>query len=169
MRMTQGMTRRTTIQESLILPKIPSEAISTIYNIGNIIEITTASRQYDHPTQYRKIDKDEYVNIETNKHSKGKTSQSSLSKTFTSLRRIINLNFVGDCTELFVTLMYVYFIEGTAQIRMDFKRFFLSLRYHVPVEYGGMYRTATVRHLAPARPSKANGRKTPNPFTANNG
>lgn len=131
---------KTTVIESSNLPSISQDQLSTVYDTGNIVEVITASRQYQNLAAYRKIDKNHFVNTETGeigcfKHSNGKVSQSSLSRTFANLRRTINENFVGDNSELFVTLTYARLTTDTTQVRNDFKHFIASLRRYVSVEY----------------------------------
>lgn len=130
----------TTVIESSNFPDISVDTLATVYNTGNIVEVITASRQYNTLLPYRKLNKNQFVNTETGEigfynRSVGKASQSSLTKTFTKLRRIINQNFVGDETELFLTLTYATYMEDLLRVRKDFKRFIASLRHHVPVEY----------------------------------
>lgn len=130
----------TTVIESSNFPDISVDTLATVYNTGNIVEVITASRQYNTLLPYRKLNKNQFVNTETGEigfynRSVGKASQSSLTKTFTKLRRIINQNFVGDETELFLTLTYATYMEDLLQVRKDFKQFIASLRYHLPVEY----------------------------------
>lgn len=131
---------KTFIRESSKFENIALENISTIYDTGNIVEVITSSQPCQKICQYKKLDKDRFVNVETGeigfyKHTSGKTSSANLSKTFTNLRRIINQNFVGDDTEKFLTLTYGECMTDTTQVRKDFKQFIASLRYHLPVEY----------------------------------
>lgn len=62
-------------------------------------------------------------------------STDGIRKSLTTLRRIINLNFNGDDSELFLTLTYATWMNDTTRLYEDFNRFKTALRYYYSFEY----------------------------------
>lgn len=59
-----------------------------------------------------------------------------LKKTFANLRRLLNNNLHGNQSELFVTLTYNCHMTDTKRLYIDFKNFWLKLKYYHPyLEY----------------------------------
>lgn len=79
-----------------------------------------------------------YVNLETGEYieSKARASPIDIEKRFKKscheLRRIINLNFTGHCSEKFLTLTYSSIMRDYKQVNLDFKRFWSRFRYSYP-------------------------------------
>ena len=128
-------------QSAPIQPDINS--ISTVYQTGNIIEVITPNRSPPKLlSNYRKISNDHYLNIATGEfleynHSTNRNNSIyKLKKTFANLRRILNNNLTGNNSELFATLTYSNYMSEPQQLYIDFKNFWLRLKYRYPnIEY----------------------------------
>lgn len=115
--------------------------ITTVYETGNIVELVTPYHRNDSLSKIRRLNKAQYVNLETGEIKEYKSGSNrsnniqSIQRSLTNLRRIINLNFTGDDTERFLTLTYSTLMTDTNKLYKDFKNFISSLRKIYPVEY----------------------------------
>lgn len=109
-----------------------------VYITNNIVEVITVQKPSKAPTRIRRLNKNEYVNLETGEVLEYKKKEprafnrNSLMKSFASLRRLINNNFVGDNSELHVCLTYAEDMEDYEQACVDSRRFLKKFRYHHP-------------------------------------
>ena len=93
-------------------------------------------------SQYRRLGKSSCVNLDTGEVISFKRSEKrsdnkyEMYKTFATLRRVINLNFQGGHSELFLTLTYRTKMTEPEQLYQDFRVFWKRLRRKYPsVEY----------------------------------
>lgn len=122
--------------------RIADSHLSKVYICGNVVEVITVKNKPQLLSRYKKVNKDSYVDTETgelleynpsrprNKNIKG------LVKTMNNLRRVINLNFIGDDSERHVCLTYGTEMHDYNQASIDFSKFWGKLKYHHPdLEY----------------------------------
>ena len=120
----------------------PSNAISKVFQCGHIVEIRTIEKYPSNISQYRRLDKHSCVNTCTGEvihfnHGKRRSdNRYGLSKSFANLRRIINLNFQGGHSELFLTLTYRTKMTNQEQLYQDFQVFMKRVKRRYPsLEY----------------------------------
>ncbi|WP_134643657.1 rolling circle replication-associated protein [Weissella cibaria] len=112
---------------------------------GNTLEF----RAYDHrntQANIKKISKTEYVNISTgeikqfeNKAVKRTDNLASLRSTFEKMRWIINSNFTGGKSELWITLTYAANMTDEKQLSHDMDVFLKRLKRYVKREIAFIY------------------------------
>lgn len=113
--------------------EIDEQAGVKVLTAGNVIEVVY-SRANGGIGQYRRINKDEMVNLETGeiievKHgATRKDNIDSLRKTISRGRLMINANFQAEENELFITLTYRENMQDTERLYKDFKRFWQKLK-----------------------------------------
>ncbi len=118
--------------------QIENEKLTKVYRTNHIVEAITIEKRCMGISQYRKISKKGYVNLETGEYieSKARASPIDIEKRFKKscheLRRIINLNFIGSCSEKFLTLTYSSVMRDYRQVNLDFKKFWGRFRYSYP-------------------------------------
>lgn len=112
----------------------------TFVQTGNITEITTMDKRNDHAT-IKRLDKDTYIVLSDDTETPRKFNLSEnrgqnadgIKRTMRKLRLLINNNFTGAPSELFVTLTYRDGVRGKAgleQLYQDFDKFIKRLRYY---------------------------------------
>lgn len=93
---------------------ISDDKLSKVYLSPNIIEAVTVDKRSFNIKNFKRVGKNACVNmstgeyIEFSKNENLQSKQAHFKKAANDLRRIINLNFVGDCSEKFITLTYCY-------------------------------------------------------------
>lgn len=123
------------------LAELHAQTPATVYINGNIVEIVTKRSDSNKLIYCRRQSGNRYYNSQTGEYStyqqydKRIDSTDGIRKSLTTLRRIINLNFCGDNSELFLTLTYSEWMNDTIQLYEDFKRFKTALRYYYSFEY----------------------------------
>lgn len=114
---------------------IPSGAIVKMISCGNVKEIIYSRIISNNIGNYKKISKNEMVDIRNGEIIKCKISDSrkdniiSLRKTISRLRNLINANFEGADNELFITLTYAENMTDYKRLYKDFDRFYKRLKY----------------------------------------
>jgi len=103
------------------------------YICGHVIETTILERVNGAALNWRKLDKDMMINIETGEvkeiqHNSNRDSKESLRQTIKKLRMIINANFFGAKNELFITLTYAENMQDTKRLYKDFDKFMKKLK-----------------------------------------
>lgn len=123
------------------LVELHSKTPATVYINGNIVEIVTKRSDSNKLMYCRRQSRSQYFNSKTGEcltykpYDQRIDSTDGIRKSLTTLRRIINLNFCGDDSELFLTLTYSDFMNDTIQLYEDFNRFKTALRYYYSFEY----------------------------------
>ena len=110
---------------------ISNDKISKIMKSVNAVDIITVERPIKPPTA-RKLNSKLYVDTETGeiKSYRGKQSSlrniGSMAKTFKRLRELIRHNFIGDKTEIFLTLTFRDFVDNDT-LNKSFENFWNRL------------------------------------------
>lgn len=118
--------------------KIKNEQLTKVYHTNHIVEAITIEKRCTNITRYRKVSRRGYVNLETGEFIESNARASPIDiekrvkKSCHELRRIINLNFTGHCSEKFLTLTYSTVMRDYKQVNLDFKRFWGRFRYSYP-------------------------------------
>ncbi|MGM9551073.1 MAG: hypothetical protein ACI3XA_02345 [Clostridia bacterium] len=119
---------------------VDDNKISTVY-LGNVVEVITSNHIPDNLNKFRKVSKTTYVDTNTGEVKQYKKidnrsyNLNGVQRSLAKLRRIINLNFVGDNSERFLTLTYSYLMVDSEKIYKDFKSFVKALRKYHSIEY----------------------------------
>lgn len=116
--------------------KIYPKKIVKLTDMGNIKEIMALGHSNLQPFGIKKINKNEYVVVDTgevleykNRSKDRSEDKESLRKTFKQLRGIINTNFTGMANELCFTITYKENVRDTKVLYDDFKNFMKKLKY----------------------------------------
>lgn len=97
--------------------------------MNNILEVKCVSNNYNPLLDFKKISKNNYVNISTGELFQYKQSVnrrdnvSSLKRTFKKIRDLINNNFIGGQNELHIVLTYAENMTDTKRLYRDFEVF----------------------------------------------
>lgn len=120
----------------------PPDTMTTVYHCGDITEIKTVVNQHNPFLYWRKTSKYTSENkltgeIVTYSHTKNRSDNiRGLEKSFNDLRRIINHNYTGGKSELFLTLTYSYTMTNQEQLKRDIQILIKRLRrIHPSLEY----------------------------------
>jgi len=119
------------------------EQVNVIIEPNDIVTVTTMNhlteiqhmKKMNTKATIRKINKDEYINLETGEikrfeHSENRSeSYNSLRQTFKKIRYLINTNFTGEKNELFLTLTYAENMTDTKRLYLDMDKFIKRIRY----------------------------------------
>ena len=114
--------------------QIENGQLTKVYHTNHIVEAITVEKRCTGIARYRKVSRQGYVNVETGEYieSKARASPIDTEKRFKKscheLRRVINLNFTGHCSEKFLTLTYSNIMRDYKQVNLDFKRFWSRFR-----------------------------------------
>lgn len=134
------------ISKEEVAGRIPLDDSPTVVCITNhIIEMTVMEKAVRQKSRIKKLDKDHYLNCRTGEickfHNNDNTANKrNMNKSYTVLRRLINQNFVGDSSELHVTLTYSEHMTNRENVSVDFKAFWKRLKYTYPTcEYIVIY------------------------------
>lgn len=106
--------------------------------MGHIVEIMCMDKVSLNGLPIRKINKNEYVLLDTGEvkefiHTQTRADgQDSLRRTFKKLRELINFNFQGKKNELAFTITYAENMTDTERLCRDFDKFYKRLRYRYP-------------------------------------
>ncbi|HBM98005.1 MAG TPA: hypothetical protein DD413_01125 [Ruminococcus sp.] len=117
---------------------IPDDKLSKVYLSPNIIEAVTVDKRSCNIRKFKRVGKNACVNmstgeyIEFSKNENLQSKQAHFKKAANDLRRIINLNFIGDCSEKFITLTYCNRMEDYNNASEDFKKFWSLFKYRYP-------------------------------------
>ena len=129
-------TEKTIIKEIGITEYIDKDAMSTVYDTGNIVEVVTPKNPSTSVSNYRNLGNNQSVNIQTGEvfdHKPNAMKQKqNLNKSFAYLRRLVNCNIVGDPTELHLVLTYANDMYDAKKLKSDFKNFWLRFKYCFP-------------------------------------
>ncbi len=124
--------------------KIPLHRPVTTWMLGeNILEVVSMERKSDSLSKFRKISKENYVDLETGEILDYKLNTSrdeninSMRKTLHKIRRTINNNFSGGENELFITLTYADNMMDVKKLYNDFKHFWTNIKNSFP-QYTGL-------------------------------
>lgn len=115
--------------------EIPSNSVVKLVICGNILKVVYSSIVSHNLENYKKISKDEMLNLKTGeiiqceKSDTRKDNIISLKKTITKLRDLINCNFFGADNELFITLTYRENMKDYKKLYKDFDIFYKKLKY----------------------------------------
>lgn len=116
---------------------IEEHQMSKVYVTNHIIEVITAERKSHNLSNYRKLNGNGCVNMETGEWIEYQSNprsenHKSMTRTFTELRRLINQNFIGSAAEKHLVLTYQSDMRDYHQANIDFKRFWSRFRYQYP-------------------------------------
>lgn len=107
-----------------------------VKKMNNIVEVMHIKKEgIGGLDKIRKLNKNEYVNIDTGEVREYKKSENrvqniaSLKRTFKKIRDLINNNFVGAANELHVTLTYAENMRDTQKLYKDFDKFMKRFKY----------------------------------------
>lgn len=120
---------------------IPENSNSTVYKIGETIEVVTVKNPSTGFKNFRKIDKNHYMNLKTGEILEYKKSDKKIDrlenfrKSHRNMNRIINANFTGKKDEYHIVLTYGSLMLDTVRLYSDFKNFIKALRKTSKVEY----------------------------------
>jgi hypothetical protein len=110
--------------------------------MNHVVEVLRVSAEPRNLKKFRKLNKMEYVDLETGEILEYKLNENrgqnvaGLKRTFKEIRNIINNNFTGADNELFVTLTYAENMMDTKKLYKDFELFVRKLkRKYNNVEY----------------------------------
>lgn len=117
--------------ENIEIPEVSKVKVKKMNHIVEVMYIEKKSQELLH---YRKISKDEMldtvtgevIQVEHKEDRKGNIS--SLRRTISNLRDLINMNFVGEANELFITLTYAENMKDTERLYKDFDKFYKKLK-----------------------------------------
>lgn len=117
--------------ENIEIPEVSKVKVKKMNHIVEVMYIEKKSQELSH---YRKISKDEMldtvtgevIQIEHKENRKGNIS--SLRRTISNLRDLINMNFEGVANELFITLTYAENMKDTERLYKDFDKFYKKLK-----------------------------------------
>ncbi len=104
--------------------QIENGQLTKVYHTNHIVEAITVEKRCTGIARYRKVSRQGYVNLETGEYieSKARASPIDMEKRFKKscheLRRIINLNFTGHCSEKFLTLIYSNVMRDYKQVNL---------------------------------------------------
>lgn len=133
--------------------EIASNAVVKERSCGNIKEVVYVDYISDSLQRYRKISKNQVVNVETGEIIECKTSESrkdnvvSLRRTVKRLRDLINCNFEGADNELFITLTYGEDMRDLRRLYRDFDKFYKKLKRR--------YRDIEFRYISVVEPHES--------------
>jgi len=119
-----------------IVKEIPWNARVKLFNIKNHQEIFFMSNP-NHSIKIKKLNKDEYVKIETGEIKKfihnetRKDDLSSVADSVKKLRNLINNNFSGGQKEFMFTVTYKENMKDVKKLYTDFNKFIKRFRYLV--------------------------------------
>lgn len=115
---------------------IPSEKKVKIIDMGNIIEIMYIEKLNMGGFPVKKLNKNEYIVLDTGEvkeyknHIENRSQDTnSLRKTFKKIRQLINNNFTGAKNELAFTITYAENMTDPVKLYDDFRKFILRLKY----------------------------------------
>jgi len=114
--------------------EIPEVSRVKVKKMNHIVEVTYIEKKNQELLRYKKISKDEMVDkttgeiIQVEHKEDRKGNISSLRRTISNLRDIINTNFVGGENELFITLTYAENMKDTERLYKDFDKFYKKLK-----------------------------------------
>lgn len=113
---------------------IPFDARVKIKKMNHIVEVTYIEKKSQSLKKFKKIDKNTMLNLETgeliqvdNKEDR-QSNLSSLRRTISSIRDLINMNFTGQKNELFITLTYKENMQDLDKLYKDFEKFYKKLK-----------------------------------------
>lgn len=116
--------------------EIPAHSVVKLVHCGDIKKVVYVGYKSGNFNDYRKISRNEMVNIKTGEVIQCKASESrkdninSLRDTVSRLRDLINCNFFGDNNELFITLTYGENMTDVGRLYKDFVHFYKKLKYN---------------------------------------
>lgn len=114
--------------------EIPEVSRVKVKKMNHIVEVTYIEKKNQELLRYKKISKDEMVDkttgeiIQVEHKEDRKGNISSLRRTISNLRDIINTNFEGGENELFITLTYAENMKDTERLYRDFDKFYKKLK-----------------------------------------
>lgn len=114
---------------------IPSGSFVRMISCGDVKKIVYSSIVSHNLKNYKKISRNEMLNVITGEIIECKTSDTrddnivSLRKTISRLRDLINCNFFGADNELFITMTYHENMTDYKRLYKDFDRFYKRLKY----------------------------------------
>lgn len=100
-----------------------------VYKMNQIVEITACEKKSHVLEKYKKISKENYMEVSTGEVFDYKVSENradnldSLRKTFAGMRRLINANFTGAFNEKHITLTYRENMTDSEKLYKDFERY----------------------------------------------
>ena len=114
----------------------------TVLHMGNHVEVRTMTANPKGLQSITKLSKEQYIINETGEVMDYKQSDnradntSSLKRTFTKMRHLINNNFTGALNELFITTTYADNMTDTRQLMRDGDIFIKRMKRRYPgMEY----------------------------------
>ena len=129
--MEKNVTRKRTD-----LKEIGGDEVSKVYIGINVIEAITTEKMNTNIKNYKKVSGNSCVNlatgecIEFSKERKPEQKQTHIIRAANELRRIINNNFKGDDSEVFLTLTYRKPMKDYSQANKDFLAFWNKFKYY---------------------------------------
>lgn len=133
-------------QKAVFTDISPDEQVKLIYS-DNYAEIKSMDKKST-INSYRRISSNKYFNKETGEVGEysitadNKKSDESIRKTFNRAKELINLNFSGGKSEVFLTLCYDYTMSDFSRLNRDYEslkrrlnRRFTNCKYITIIEY----------------------------------
>jgi hypothetical protein len=118
---------------------IPSDKKVKIVDMGNIVEIMYIEKLNLGGFPIKKLNKNEYIILDTGEVKEYKNhiedrsqDTNSLRKTFKKIRQLINNNFTGAKNELAFTITYAENMTDPVRLYDDFRKFIMRLKYKYP-------------------------------------
>lgn len=132
------------INKENIVNKIPrNDCYVSLYETNGIIELTATERFPQKLNNYIRLSATELLNKSTGEikqYSHHNTSNKNINRSLTSLRRLINNNFVGNKNEIHITLTYSKLELDKNKVSSNFKKFWKKVRYrYSSLEYIAIY------------------------------
>lgn len=109
--------------------------------MNSIIEVMDMEKNPSGLMNIRKVSKNEYVDLRTGEVITAKITENrgeniaGLKNTFKNIRDLINANFRGLKSELFITLTYAENMTDTKKLYIDFEKFWKRFKYKYGKEH----------------------------------
>lgn len=127
------------VYKQIVERSAPKEALTKVYEMPGYIEAyTNEGRRRSKISNYRKLPKGKYLNLETGEICESKQGEarfrSHMNEAYRNLRRLINYYFLGEPNEVHITLTLAeeYKNLPIKEINEHFKRFWKSFVYRYP-------------------------------------
>ena len=97
------------VYKQIVERRVPQEALTEVYEMPGYIEAyTNEGRRRSKISNYRKLPKGKYLNLETGEICESKQDEirfrSHMNEAYRNLRRLINYYFLGEPNEVHITL-----------------------------------------------------------------
>jgi len=117
---------------------IPNNALVKVLQAGHVLEISHSTQKGLSLKNIKRISREHFIYTDTGevgRYKNGETkadTMESLRRTLHRMRMIINANFTGGDSELFITLTYAENMTDTQRLYRDYEAFTKRLRRKYP-------------------------------------